>query len=101
MIGIEETYIGLFLRVICEGTEFKLGYIYNCCIYDDDAIIFRAKRDEHSTKRSYVLIDKKLFDNIAIDNFTHEVSLYVAGNYEITIINNSNSVGTCVRYYIN
>ena len=100
MIGIEETYDGLFLRVICDGTQFKLGFIYNCRIYDDAAIVFRTRHDEHSTKQSYVRIDKKRFDNISIDNFTHEVVLYLTDNYEITIINNSNIVGTCVRYYI-
>lgn len=101
MIGIEETYNGLFLRVICEGTPFLLGFIYNCRIYDDEAIVFRTRYDEHSTKGSYVIINKKHFDHLAIDTARHEVVLYVAGNYEITILNNSNRLGSCVRYYIN
>lgn len=100
MIGIEETYKGLFLRVICEGTQVKMGFIYNCRIYDDRAIIFRTRYDEYSPDIK-VVITKKHFDHIAIDTFKHEVVLYVIDNYEIKIINNSNSSGTHVRYYIN
>lgn len=102
MIGIEETYIGLSLRVICiDGTQFKIGFIYDCRIYDDNAIIFKTRRDEYSTTESNVTITKKHFNHIAIDTFNHEVVLYVTDNYEITILNNSNTLGTCVRYCIN
>lgn len=101
MIGIEETYNGLLLRFICECAQFKTSFIYNCRVYDDNAIIFRTRRDEYSTTESEVVITKKHFDHLAIDTFEHAVLLYLTDNYEIKIINNSNSSGTHVRYFIN
>lgn len=99
MIGNEtEIYNGLFLRVICEDTQFKIGFIYNCRIYDE-SIIFRTRCDEYSTKQAHIVINKKHSDHIAIDNVKHEVLLYVTDNYEIRILNYSTNLGSCVRYY--